>query len=270
MTDDQRERVLTLLREHGDASTGFQTLEEGFSYAFDDDGCVAYVDTGAALVAAGPPIGPRGQRTAIARRFVERAQREKRRVCFFGTDLAFAESAGLDAVPIGEEPSWDPRAWPSTLTQSRKLREQVRRARAKRVVVRTISASEVAPEHPMRLAIERMITEWLASRPLAAMGFLVDVRPFEFAEERLFAVAERGGELVAFAAAVPIHATRGFLLEDLVRTANAPNGTAELMVDHVFRELAARDVAHVTHGLAPHSGDVPPVVNASAAWSRRL
>jgi len=267
---DDRARVLALLRQHGDASTGFQTLEEGFSYAFEDHGCVAYVDTGAAFVAAGPPIGPREHRAAIARRFIERARKLGRRVCFFGTDRSFAEHAGLDVLAIGEEPSWDPRVWPTTLTGSRKLREQLRRARAKRVCVRTVSASEVASEHPTRLAIDRLITEWLASRPLAAMGFLVDVRPFEFADERVYAVAERDGRLVAFAAAVPIHATRGFLLEDLVRARDAPNGTAELVIDHVFRELAAREVAHVTLGLAPLSGEVPRALELIARWTRRL
>ncbi len=44
---------------------------------------------------------------------------------------------------------------------------------------------------------------------MAPMGFLVDVQPFAFAEERRYFLAEQGGRLVAFLAAVPVYAPRG-------------------------------------------------------------
>ena len=55
----ERDRVLALLRIHGDATTSFQVLERGLSYAFDEeiaDACVAYVDTGAAWGHSSPCI----------------------------------------------------------------------------------------------------------------------------------------------------------------------------------------------------------------------
>ena len=55
--DAERRRVLAMLRRHGWNATSFQVLEPGFQYWFpDDDACVAYVDTGAAWIAAGAPL----------------------------------------------------------------------------------------------------------------------------------------------------------------------------------------------------------------------
>lgn len=249
---DQRPRVLSLLRTHGEATTGFQVLEPGFSYAFEDEGCVAYVDTGGAWVVAGTPIAPPRTRATLAARFVQRAHAAGRRVCFFSVDAAFAAEAGLDALPIGEEPEWDPRAWPTLLRSARRLREQLRRARAKGVTVRLVAAREVAEGTALRV------------------GFLVDLHPFEFPGEHVYAVAERHGEIVGFAAAVPIHARDGYLLEDLLRTDEAPNGTSELLVDAVFRAIAERGARHVTLGLAPLSGEVPPVLATIARLGRSL
>src|SRR5689334_23356382 len=56
--DAERERVLALVKRHGWNATAFQVLERGFRYWFDDDACVAYVDTGRGWVAAGVGAGP--------------------------------------------------------------------------------------------------------------------------------------------------------------------------------------------------------------------
>ncbi len=271
---DPRERVLALLRSHGEATTAFQVLEPGLEYLFHgaegDLGCTAYVDTGAAWVAAGPPIAAGARRAELARAFVEAAHARGRRACLFAVDRALAERAGLEAIAIGEDPEWDPAEWPALLASHRKLREQLRRARAKGVRVRLVGAAELREGSPLRREVDALIVRWLAGRPLAAMGFLVDVRPFEFPEEHIYAIAERGDRLVAFLAAVPIHARRGWFVEDLLREPDAPNGTAELLLDRVFREAHARGARHMTLGLAPLSGDVHPALRAIAHWSRGL
>ena len=70
----ERERVLELLRRHGWNATSFQTLESDFRYWFHgDDACVAYVDTGAAWVAAGAPIAAPERLADVAGAFVEAA-----------------------------------------------------------------------------------------------------------------------------------------------------------------------------------------------------
>jgi len=86
------------------------------------------------------------------------------------------------------------------------------------------------------------------------MGFLVAVVPFTFSEERRYFVAERDGSVVGFLAAVPVYARAGWLFEDLLRDPDAPNGTAELLVDAAMRRVAEEGCRFVTLGLAPLSG----------------
>jgi phosphatidylglycerol lysyltransferase len=253
---DERPRVLALLKRHGWNATSFQILEEGFRYWFDgDDACVAYVDTGRAWVAAGAPVAAPERLAGVAEAFSRASRAAGRRVAFFATESRFVVGPGLRAFLIGEQPVWDPAAWPEEARANRNLRDQLRRARGKGVSVRQVRAPEITGG-PLRAAIEGLMTRWLAARPLAPMGFLVDVQPFALADERRFFVAEREGRVVGFLAAVPVYTRGGWLLEDLLRDPTAPNGTTELLVDAAMTALAAEGSSYVTLGLAPLSGPV--------------
>jgi phosphatidylglycerol lysyltransferase len=275
-----RLRVLALLRGHAWNATAFQVLEDGFSYAFDaggehegdpgDGACIAYVETMGAWVVAGAPIANADAYPAVVARFLAKARAAGRRVGFFAVEGRFLEKTGLASIRIGEQPTWDPRAWAETIQGAKSLREQLRRARAKGVAVRRVPAAEIADaESPERRAIEALIARWLGSRGMAPMGFLVDVQPFAFADERRYFLAEQAGRVVAFLAAVPVYARSGWLLEDLLRDPAAPNGTAELVVDTAMRALAEEGSAYVTMGLAPLAG-ARGWLRVAREWSRAL
>jgi phosphatidylglycerol lysyltransferase len=253
---ESREKVLALLKRHGWNATSFQILEDGFRYWFDgDDACVAYVDTGHAWVAAGSPVAAPERLASVAEAFVRAGREASRRVSFFATEARFEPGPGIRSFLIGEQPVWDPAGWPDIVSKSRNLRDQLKRARAKGVTVRAASPEEVAAG-PLRAAVGQLMARWLAARPLAPMGFLVDVQPFLFAEERRYFVAERGFTLVGFLAAVPVYTRNGWLLEDLLRDSAAPNGTTELLVDAAMTALALEGSPYVTLGLAPLAGPV--------------
>ncbi len=243
-----------MLKRHGWNATSFQILEEGFRYWFDDDACVAYLDTGSAWVVAGTPVAAPARIGDVATRFSATAKLRGKRVCFFATEGRFS-TAPFAAMQIGEQPVWDPRGWDETVRRTPSLREQLRRARAKNVRVRMVSASEIVdPSLPTRASIEALIVRWLQSRSMAPMGFLVDVQPFSFAAERKYFVAEHAGRIVGFLASVPVYARKGWFLEDLVRDASAPNGTSETLVDAALRQAAEEGSEYVTLGLAPMAG----------------
>lgn len=250
----RHDRVLDLLRLHGWNATSFQVLEPGLRHFFaGQDACVAYVDTGEALVAAGAPIAPDHRIAEVAARFADFARRAGRRVRFFAVVDRFLARTDLAATPIGEQPAWDPGAWGEVLARSRSLREQLRRARARGVSVRRLAPGEIAAG-PTRAAVEALVRRWLATRRMAPMGFLVEVHLFSFLAERRLFVAERAGRVVALLAAVPIYARDGFLFEDLIRDPAAPNGTSELLIDCAMREAACEGSSYVTLGLAPLAG----------------
>jgi phosphatidylglycerol lysyltransferase len=269
--DAERARVLTLLRAHGWNSTSFQVLEPGFRYWFDgDDACVGYVDTGKAWVVAGAPIAPPERLAEVARSFTALAATAGRRVAFFGTESRFQEAVAWQALRIGDQPVWAPEDWNATLERSRSLREQLRRARAKGVKVRKLDAAELAPRHPVREQVDALITRWLHTRPMAPMGFLVQVHPYTFPEERRCFVAELGDRVVGFLGVIPIYARGGWFFEDFLSDPIAPNGTVESLIDAGMRAAAANGIPYVTLGLVPLVGEVGVRLRVFRRWGALL
>ncbi|NUP10174.1 MAG: DUF2156 domain-containing protein [Polyangiaceae bacterium] len=257
-----RERAFALVQRHGWNSTAFQTLEGGYSYFFHgEDACVAYVDTGGAWVAAGAPLAPPEALGDVVAAFVEAAQRAGKRCCFFATEerLHHAAPDRLRSVRIGEQPVWDPQGWPAVLKAHRSLREQLRRARAKGVTVRPVRPEELEGGQTHD-AMAHLADAWLARRRMLPMSFLVRVEPFTYPEHRQVFVAERSGNIVAFAAAIPVPSRNGWFLEDLIVAADAPNGTSEVLVDAVMRWSAQIGGGWLTLGLAPLAGEVPTLL----------
>lgn len=267
-----RDRVLALLSKHGWNSTSFQVLEPGFEYWFDDecDACVGYVDTGQAWVAAGPPVAATDRINDVLARFVAAAATHDRRVSCFGTEERFNAVVGWPAIRIGEQPVWSPADWSTIVKSSKSLREQLRRARAKHVIVEELTPAQLQPGHATRSELETLIERWLASRPIAPMGFLVQVDPFTFPAERRYFVARQAGKIVGFLGVIPIYARRGWFFEDFLRDPAAPNGTIELLVDAGMRAAQASQVELVTLGLAPLAGAVSPWLRIARKLGRAL
>ena len=122
--------------------------------------------------------------------------------------------------------------------------------------MRRVEPRELDSASPLRQQVDALAREWLGSRRMTPMGFLVALEPFHLPEEHRYFVAARGQRVVAFLSAVPVYARRGWLIEDVLRSRRAPNGTTEALIDAVMRDVAGSDF--VTLGLAPLSGPVAP------------
>ncbi|CAN5575574.1 hypothetical protein BH09MYX1_BH09MYX1_42410 [soil metagenome] len=251
----EQHRALAIVRAQGWNGSSFQVLARGYSYHFDGDAFVAYVDTGTSWVAAGAPVGAQDRIAEVAERFRDAAREAGRNVCFFSAGSRFvAETPGWKSLVIGEQPIWRTATWRDESDRKRSLGAQVRRARAKGVVVRRIEASRVRPGTDERRMIDDVLGEWLESRRMPPMGFLVDVQPFVFGDERRIFRAERDGVVVALLVAAPIYARNGWLVETLARRNDAPNGTSEALIDAAMNAAASESVDIVTLGMAPLAG----------------
>lgn len=266
--DPTRARVLSLLQRYGWSATAFQILEPGFSYWFDRpelDGAeavVAYVDAPGHRIVAGPPVAEPERVAEIARRFVEASGAEGRRVVFFAVEGDFITALSKldpplahDALPIAEQPEWAPVGYTLEGRARRTLRSQVNRAKNKGVRVRRVNPEEIATAPgPLRAEIEGVLQRWLASRRMSVMRFMVDLEPFTFPEARRYYVAEQGDQAVGFLAAIPVYRRRGWFFEDVIRTPDAPNGTAELLIHTALEDAQKSGDAYVTLGMAPLAG----------------
>jgi lysylphosphatidylglycerol synthetase-like protein (DUF2156 family) len=267
---DEGTRVLALVRRFGWNATSYQVLEPGYRYFFADAAaCVAYVDTGRAWVAAGAPLADDSRLDDVTAAFLRAARASDRRACFFATEDRFATRVPLRSLLVGEQPVWEPAGWDASLRASPSLREQLRRARAKGVRVR-VTDGPAAVAAPLREAVIGFVEDWLGARELAPLGFLARVDPMAFLPDRPLFVAERGGALVGVLSVAPIHGREGWLLQNLLRASDAPNGTAEALFDHAMREAVARGLTFVTLGLAPLAGRVAAPLRFARRAGRSL
>lgn len=254
--------LVELVVARGRDALSFLAVESGMQHWFDapppegTGACVAYVDTSRAWVAACSPLVDAEPDTCsrelprAAARFVDAARAGGRRACFFASEGP--AHGGLSRLLIGEQPIFRPREWVHDLARHRRLREQLRRARAKGVRVRRVPSTELAEGAALRVAIERLSDDWLRARHIEPMGFLVALEPFRAPFEHRYFVAELGGRAVGFLSAVPIGRRNAWLVEDVVRGTGAPNGTTETLIVALMREVEGSE--YVTLGLTPLSG----------------
>ncbi|MFQ3661460.1 MAG: DUF2156 domain-containing protein [Chloroflexaceae bacterium] len=280
---DERELAGALVARYGWNTLACQIVTPGLRYWFTPDrsAVVGFVEVGPAWVAAGEPVSPPTQMVAAAEAFAAAAACRRRRVIYFGAQASLAErleaSSPLARLAIGAQPVWDPREWPALIARTASLRAQIGRARSKGVVVAPLPA-ECAAQHP---EVRRCLTEWLATRGLPPMSFLVTPDVLAVPAGRRTFVARREGVVVAYLVATPVPARRGWLVEQIVRGRHAPNGVSELLIDEAMRALAAEGARWMTLGLTPlarvsgaHAPEPPPAVRLALrllrAWGGRF
>lgn len=265
-----------LVLQYGWNSTAYQIVNPGFEHWFSakGDAVVGFVRAAGACVVAGAPVcAPERLEETLAEwetwtrgRFV--------RTCYFGAagrlQERLAKRRGFSTIVLGAQPTWDPSRWAETIGSRPSLRAQFRRAANKGVVVREWPHQQAERD----VHLSRCLEEWLARRRLPPLHFLIEPQTLDDLAGRRIFVAERRGTPVGFLTASPIPTRQGWLTEQFVRGASAPNGTVELMIDAAARAVAADGARYLTMGLAPLSDqaaafkDNPPWLRWFLAWVR--
>ncbi len=167
-------------------------------------------------------------------------------VCYFGAEgrletLLHASTAHA-RVCLGAQPTWRPEALSATLRTRGSLRAQLNRARNKGVTVSERPAATVCADATLR----RVLREWLATHGLPTLHFLVEPETFDRLGDRRVFVAERAGTAVGFLVLTPVPARNGWLTEQFVRGAAAPNGTIEALLAAAVSAVAAERAEYFT------------------------
>jgi len=248
-----QETVLELVRRYGWNTTAHQILNRGISHLLSSrgDAVTGYVDYGRVRVAAGVPICAPERLLDAMDEFETAARHDGRRVCYFYAEervrRLVSELDGYATVQIGAQPVWQPAEWRATFDGHASLRAQRHRARNKGVAILEWERQK-ATRNPL---LEKCLAEWLRARPMAELHFLVEPDTLGFLEERRVFVAEKEKRPVGFLIASPVPLRRGWLVEQVIRGRDAPNGTAEMMIDDAVRAMADDGGTFVTLGLAP-------------------
>jgi phosphatidylglycerol lysyltransferase len=270
-TDTDHERARELILRFGWNATAYQILNPGIElwFAPAGDGVVGFVKHGRVRVVGGAPVCDLSRIEAVAADFVADARARGERVCYFGAgarlDAALGATSDWSRVLLGAQPVWDPNRWPAAVNRRGSLRAQFNRARNKGLVV-TEWPSHLAEDHP---ALRRCLAEWLETRNLPPLHFMVEPETLSALRDRRVFVAERSEQqVVGFTILSPVPARDGWLVEQIVRGREAPNGTAELLIDFAMRAVAAGGSRYVTLGLSPLSQHAPVAAIQHPPWLR--
>ncbi len=268
-TDVERARRLVL--EHGWNATAYQILNPGIRlwFAAGERGVVGYVRHGRTCVVAGAPVCACGELAAVAAEFEHEAALRREQVCYFAAESRLEAVVRAPRpyakVRLGAQPVWRPERFVATIAGHASLRAQVHRARNKGIEV-----AEWPHDRAVDPRLRQCLADWLATRGLPALHFLVESETLGALHDRRLFVAQRDGVPVAFLVATPIPARSGWLVEQIVRGRSACNGTSELLLDAAARAMAAGGAEHMTLGLAPLAMHGALAGGAEPAWVRML
>ncbi len=273
-------RARALVEEHGWNSTAHQVLDPGMRHWFSraGDAVVGYAQIAGYRVVAGAPVAAGARLLDVAEEFEAASRRAGQRVCYFGAEERFAAALddGHGRHLIGYQPTWDLGTWASRYDSDKSLRAQRNRAANKGVW-----ASEMTPEHESSPEVAACRAAWLAGKRLPRLGFLAHSRAAgndagSVAGRRLFVARLPDTSVAAYLTACPVPGRHGWLIDKVVRTPGAPNGTAELLIDTAARALAPGS-RRLTLGLAPLSwtlhlenGPGAPSDLGTPGWLTRL
>lgn len=266
----QRARELVL--KYGWNATAYQIVNPGITHWFSRDGeaLVGYVRKNGVRVVAGAPVCCESRLAEVLDEWESDARNNGDKTCYFGAagriKALLQSSRNYATVSLGAQPVWEPTHWEAIIRKRASLRAQLSRAANKGVTV-----SEWLPQRATQNpALRRVLDEWLQSRGLPTLHFLVEPETLALMEDRRVFVAERDGKAVGFTVLCPITNRNGWLTEQFPRGTDAPNGTVELLMDTAIRTIASEGAEYVTMGLVPLSRYGREPGEENPAWLKVL
>lgn len=272
------ERTRELVLRYGWNSTSYQIINPGIEHWFSDagDAVVGFATAAGVRVVAGAPVCTKTRLADVAEEFERDTAAAGERVCYFGAEArletVYSEDSEHSKVLLGAQPVWRPGSWEEIVAANRSLRAQLNRARNKGVTVTEwpVERAENSPE------LEGCLHEWLATKGLPPLHFVVEPDTLGRLENRRIFVAEHEGRVAGFIVLSPVATRNGWLFEQFPHRPAAPNGTVELMIDAAMKAMAESGSDYATLGLAPLSTrakiepfDNPIWLRIFLAWMRK-
>ncbi len=244
-----------LILQHGWNATAYQILNPGIErwYSSRGDALVGFVESATYRVVAGAPVCSPERLAAVVEEFEAETHAARLWSCYFAADQrlarVLAERGPHDRILLGAQPWWDPAGWAEIVAGKASLRAQLNRARNKGLRVEAWQPHQAANEP----RLESCLAEWLSTRGLPPLHFLVEPETLDRLFDRRVFVALQGEQVMGYLVASPVPQRGGWLVEQNLRGLSAPNGTSELLLDAAMRSLAAEGSRWVTLGLSPLS-----------------
>ncbi len=255
MSDSSAIEARDLVLRFGWNSTCFQIVNPGIERWFTPsrDAVIGYVVRKGVRVVAGAPICSEDRLEGVVAQWEEESRLAGQSVCYFGAEGRMREllegRSGYSTVSLGAQPNWNPQNWPEIFDHDKGLRAQRNRAFNKGVRVSEWSVDQATNN----ARLKKCLDEWLTTRGLPPMHFLVEPETLALVYGRRVFVAEQNDRVVGFLVLSPVPNRNGWLTEQFPRAHNSPNGTVEILMDFAIRQVRASGAEYLTMGIVPLS-----------------
>lgn len=248
-----QQEVKEHILRHGWNSTCWQVLNKGLNiwWSEDREALVGYVISGRLAISAGAPICSENILPQTIIDWETFLEKEGLTACYFGAEsrlqAILENTPGSCFASMGSQPEWNSGGFVKSFCTSASLRAQISRAANKGVTVSEWTWDRAEGSQALR----EVLNEWLETRGLPTLHFLVDPDTLCDLEGRRIFVAELHGSPVGFVTLCPIPSRNGWLTEQFVRGRNAPNGTVEMMLHQAALTSESSEGGFWTMGIVP-------------------
>lgn len=215
-------------------------------------GVIGYrIESGHAIV-YGEPICAQADKIILAKAFEEYCHAEGLGVVYTIISEEFASQVrtppGGVLIQFGEQLLIDPSYDPKTQTGSKAVlvRKKIKRAASEGVVIHEYTGNDPKLERE----IEQIAESWLQSRH-GMQVFIAHITLFADRNGKRWFYAKCGDKIVGIMLLNKVEGEHGWLLNNLMITQDAPNGTSELLVVATLRVLHQEKCRQVIYGPIP-------------------
>jgi phosphatidylglycerol lysyltransferase len=247
-----RERAHEVLRVWGRNHISHLAVHGAESYHwFDQEGCIAFTQTGRTALALGDPIGPPDAVAKGLRAFVAYCERQDWIPAFYQVDIEAAyRELDFMLVPIGSEALLHPQAFRLQGNERADLRYATKRCEKQGVRFAFMSGPEALAAHSEQL---REVSEmWLRSHHgpelRYSLGTLSTLSDRDITTGLAFAA---NGRLEAFVSWLPVPVRSAWTLDLMRRRPDAAYGVMEALIVRSIEAAASRRIVEVSLGVAP-------------------
>ena len=250
------ERLFGLVQKYGYEHQSFLSLYDGSEvwFAADNDAAVVFRRIGRVAIVTAAPLAAREELKTVTQQFLAFCQQQNLDCLMLPISKEFSEIAracGMGLLPVGESGYFKLPEWKPAGDRAKKVRAGVNQARGAGLTVKAFDP-ESEMSFVLRKEIDQLCEDWIESREIDALGWLLELNPFKFSEQKRYFLAHNAaGKLAGMLACSPIPARNGWYLEDLIRSSNSERGVSELLVVEALKQLAAEGAELATLGTSP-------------------
>ena len=251
------ERLIEMVNRYGYEHQSFVLLYDATEvwWSEEPEAAVVYRRVGRVAIVGAAPLTARENLEVITRRFLAFCQ-EQNLDCLMlpiGAEAAnIMRICGMGLLGVGESGYFKLPEWKPAGDRGKKVRAGVNQARRAGITVERYTPGRAKHHECTRNEVEKLCQQWIDTREVDALGWLLELDPFKLSEhKRYFLARAANGQLEGVLACSPIPARRGWYLEDLIRQTNAGRGVSELLVVEVLHHLASEGAELATLGTSP-------------------